>query len=75
MNNISNHDKVAYVRNDGKERPYVCDECGKSFTRQGGLFIHKKIHSDVRFECKLCDKKFVQKSQLAVHMKAWNEIF
>ena len=63
---------VCYLRKDGKERLFQCDECGKRFTRQGGLHLHKKIHSDIRFECDKCGKKFVQKSQLTVHMKVHN---
>ena len=69
---IPKRDKaVRYVRDDGKERPHVCDVCGKRFTRDGGLVLHKRIHDPnfKRFECETCGKSFVQKSQLEVHMK------
>ena len=66
---------VRYVRNDGKERPHVCDVCGKRFTNEGGLVLHKRIHDPnfKRFECETCGKSFVQKGQLKVHMKIHNK--
>lgn len=63
-------DKIAkYVRNDNKERPFGCEKCFKRFTSQANLELHKRIHSNIRFECEICSKKFVQKGQLQVHMK------
>jgi len=63
-------DKIAkYVRNDNKERPFGCEKCFKRFTSQANLELHKRIHSNIRFECEICTKKFVQKGQLQVHMK------
>ena len=73
---IPKRDKaVRYVRDDGKERPHVCDVCGKRFTRDGGLVLHKRIHDPnfKRFECEECGKSFVQKGQLEVHMKIHNK--
>lgn len=63
-------DKSArYIRNDNKERPFGCEKCLKRFTSQANLELHKRIHSNIRFECQICTKKFVQKGQLQVHMK------
>ena len=73
---IPKRDKaVRYIRDDGKERPHVCDVCGKRFTRDGGLVLHKRLHDPnfKRFECEKCDKSFVQKGQLEVHMKIHNK--
>ena len=75
---IPKRDKaVRYVRDDGKERPHVCDVCGKRFTRDGGLALHKRLHDPnfKRFECEKCGKSFVQKGQLQVHMKIHNKQF
>lgn len=42
------------------ERPFVCDQCGHSFTSKGILHEHLTIHSDVyNFHCKDCNKRLV----------------
>ncbi|KAK6619617.1 hypothetical protein RUM43_012374 [Polyplax serrata] len=51
------------------ERPFVCDQCGHSFTSKGILHEHLTIHSDVyNFHCKDCNKRFKTKYRLKIHM-------
>ena len=51
------------------ERPFVCDQCGHSFTSKGILHEHLTIHSDVyNFHCKDCNKSFKTKYRLKIHM-------
>ncbi len=41
-----------------EERPYVCDECGRSYKTSADLRFHKERHTDNEISCELCDKKF-----------------
>ncbi|KAL0267840.1 UNVERIFIED_CONTAM: hypothetical protein PYX00_009995 [Menopon gallinae] len=51
------------------ERPFVCDQCGHSFTSKGILHEHLTIHSDVyNYHCKDCNKSFKTKYRLKIHM-------
>jgi len=53
--------------NDWQNEPgklgYVCDRCGKVFTRSDNLGRHvKRVHSEEKvFECHKCPKKFSRK--------------
>lgn len=49
------------------ERPFVCEECGKSFQTKGALKEHQITHSDeCPFQCKFCPKKFKNMPRLRV---------
>ena len=50
------------------ERPYVCDECGKTFKTKGSLYTHKKNHLDLLFSCSYCHKQFRRKDVLLLHV-------
>jgi len=50
-------------------KPFVCSQCGKSFTRRSCFWQHTKIHSGVRrFQCHVCSKAFVASGNLQSHM-------
>ncbi|XP_069464083.1 zinc finger protein 544-like isoform X2 [Ambystoma mexicanum] len=56
-----------------RERPYICTECGKSFTRKENLILHHKMHMGVvkerRYKCTECDKSFSHKGNLMMHQR------
>lgn len=50
-------------------KPYVCQECGKSFRSKESLKIHNFIHSGEKpFKCKQCSATFNNSSNLNKHL-------
>lgn len=51
-------------------KPFKCDRCPATFTRQGNLKRHMKIHTGDRpFKCSVCNLAFTQQPHLKNHMK------
>ncbi|CAK1355007.1 Zinc finger protein [Cercospora beticola] len=49
-------------------KPFVCQECGKSFARRDGLTAHAIVHSSVKpFVCPKCGKSFTRQNNLSQH--------
>ena len=50
-------------------KPFVCEECQKSFTYASQLTYHSKIHTDERpFHCSECPQSFKYQHNLNSHM-------
>uniref|UniRef100_A0A8D8BK13 Neurotrophin receptor-interacting factor 1 n=1 Tax=Culex pipiens TaxID=7175 RepID=A0A8D8BK13_CULPI len=55
---------------DEADRNYVCQFCGKLFTRSNTLSYHLKVHNDERpFKCASCDKAFREQYRLTKHLR------
>ncbi|XP_065285679.2 zinc finger protein 568-like isoform X1 [Dermacentor albipictus] len=52
-----------------KEKPHVCEDCGKGFTRREDLNRHSVLHTGEKpFQCPTCHKRFAIKPSLKIHM-------
>lgn len=53
------------------KKPFLCNVCGRGFSKQSNVARHKKTHS---FEkCKYCDKMFLIHSDLEKHLSSHKE--
>ncbi|CAG0915914.1 unnamed protein product [Notodromas monacha] len=51
-------------------RPFCCDVCDKTFTKDTYLIQHRRIHTGERpFVCEICNKTFTQSGHLVNHKR------
>uniref|UniRef100_A0A673C4D3 C2H2-type domain-containing protein n=1 Tax=Sphaeramia orbicularis TaxID=375764 RepID=A0A673C4D3_9TELE len=57
-----------------KVKPFMCDVCGKGFTRKKSLREHQTIHTGARpYPCQTCGKRFSTASNLRVHKRSHSD--
>lgn len=53
-----------------RERPFICQECGRSFPLKRHLVTHSKFHAGERpYVCDECGESFAQENHLIMHSR------
>ncbi|XP_073504925.1 zinc finger protein 646 [Phyllobates terribilis] len=69
-NDFPEYDDANEEDSKSGERPFTCQECGKSYRHAGSLINHKKTHQTGVYSCSLCSKKMFNMAALKNHLRA-----
>ncbi|KAJ8927824.1 hypothetical protein NQ314_019706 [Rhamnusium bicolor] len=69
VNKVENKDLKTNMNIETSDKIFLCNICGKNFTRKSTLKTHLKIHTgEKNFECDICGFRFILKCTLIRHL-------
>ncbi|KAI1896577.1 hypothetical protein AGOR_G00096200 [Albula goreensis] len=66
--------KSTVIREEGGERRFTCEQCGRSYRHAGSLLNHKKTHTTGIYHCTICLKTFSNLLALKNHRRIHSEV-
>uniref|UniRef100_A0A8C0EFL3 C2H2-type domain-containing protein n=1 Tax=Bubo bubo TaxID=30461 RepID=A0A8C0EFL3_BUBBB len=61
-------------RRSSRQKEYLCEDCGKVFTRRNKLNEHRRIHTGEKpYKCRDCGKSFTLSGTLRRHQRTHNK--
>ncbi|KAM4697674.1 zinc finger protein 646 [Rhinophrynus dorsalis] len=64
-----NSDEPSRSEESQENRPYTCDQCGKTYRHGGSLVNHKKTHQVGNFQCFACSRQYPNLAAFRNHLR------
>lgn len=63
-------DLQKHLRNECRERKFLCSHCDKKFFSRKALLLHIKHSKEKKYVCGVCGKQFSQQGELNIHHRS-----
>lgn len=65
----SSPEKDSHSGNPNDPRPFVCDQCGRSYRHAGSLVNHKNSHKTGEYYCAICNNTYSNQLAMKNHLR------
>ncbi|XP_039598972.1 zinc finger protein 91 [Polypterus senegalus] len=70
----SSQGEVDVGQQESDDRPFRCDQCGRTYRHAGSLLNHKNTHTTGTYHCTVCQKEFSNLLALKNHHRIHSEV-